>query len=363
MRFDHDIFEKEEREKKVRSSNSDINGFLEPPFLSQVGLLLTYYCPISCQHCMVNAGPCRSEEMGIKEAENWIYQIAKYKDGYVKSIGFTGGEPFSCLEKLIKLSNHANQLGLTYTISTNGFWADTKKKALEILNQLNPTDISVSTDIYHIKHIPIERIKYVYEGCLEKCISCDITMAYEPKIYKETKGLISQILKFASKDSIRITRVFPSGRGEKQADFCDGSTIIKPPSKTPCLFSTVPYILPNGDVIACIGPNINLPRENNPLFMGSIAVNSVNEIFEKSKKNSILHGYRIWGPKFWHKLIEAYGPKELLPKGYHSDSPCECCITLLKEPLVRSFFYHISKSKDLKEYVRKAGEKILNEIY
>ena len=45
----------------------------EIPFLSNIGLMLTYKCTIACPHCIVKAGPNRKEEMTLESAFNWFW--------------------------------------------------------------------------------------------------------------------------------------------------------------------------------------------------------------------------------------------------------------------------------------------------
>ena len=76
---------------------------LELPFLKSIGLAMTFRCPISCAHCIVRAGPQREEEMSLEEAFEWIRQIACYRNGHIKMLSLTGGEPFHDLNRLEKL--------------------------------------------------------------------------------------------------------------------------------------------------------------------------------------------------------------------------------------------------------------------
>jgi hypothetical protein len=349
------------RHHQKRITSSGNNAFVEPPFLSQLGLFLTFRCTIRCQHCMVCAGPNRVEEVNLAEAIRWAGQIASYRNGHVKSVGFTGGEPFCCWEKLLRLSGGIGELGLTHTVMTNGFWATSRQKTRDLLSQLRPTDVGVSTDVYHAEHIPIENIARIFDACGNLGIRCDITLAYETAILRQTRELLKDILSFAPPESIRTTRVFPSGRGESQADFCNDSGMSKPPGDIPCLFATVPYIMPNGDVIACIGPIVNLPRENNPLFLGSLREKPLSEILDASRDNPVLHGLRLWGTRFWHRLVQTHGPKACLPRGYYTDCPCEGCIALLKTPEISEFLCKAIVSKELSSYVRSARQTMLKE--
>ncbi len=337
------------------------NVFVEPAFLTQVGIFLTYRCTISCRHCLVGAGPLRTEEIDLNEAMGWLHQIRNYENGKIQSIGFTGGEPFCCYDKLLKLADLAHDLGLNYTVITNGFWASSKQKARKILSRLLPSDLSISSDIFHQEFIPVENVENVFKSCQELGIRCDITFAYDDHVMKQTKMLVKQLLRFASKQSIRVTRIFPSGRGGKQADFSEVSVKDKPPSRIPCLFATVPYILPDGGIIACIGPLINIPRKNNPLFLGSLRHQSLSEIFHRSENNPVLHGLRIWGPEFWHQIVEEQGPQSSLPQNYYTDCPCEGCITLLKKPDVASFLMNAVHAENLISKVKLARKVFLDE--
>lgn len=353
--------EKTARFPQDRANLEQPTRHIEPPFLSQVGLLITLGCNISCRHCMVSAGPHRKEEVILTEAISWLHQIASYHNGLVKSIGFTGGEPFFCWEKLQCLANTAKELGLTFTVMTNCFWAESKQIAQDMLRELQPSDISVSTDIYHTEFIPIEYIQRVVEVCEETGIRWDISLAYDPSTLEQTRALVCQILQFAPRESIRTTRVFPSGRGESQADFDHGTAMDNPPSESPCLFASVPYIFPNGDILACVGPVINLPRKNNPLFLGSLRERSLATIFDASQANPILHGLRLWGPRFLHRLVEAHGPKDFLPEGYFTDCPCEGCISLLMRPTISEFLNSIARSMELNHFINHVRRLLLDE--
>jgi len=55
------------------SPNNDIG------FLSTVGLMMTYRCQVACPHCVVEAGPHRTEEVDLAEAKDWAEQIAGYR--------------------------------------------------------------------------------------------------------------------------------------------------------------------------------------------------------------------------------------------------------------------------------------------
>ncbi len=76
----------------------------ELPFLSNIGLMVTYRCSVACPHCVVDAGPHRTEEMSLEDACAWIDQASRYRRHSIKGLALTGGEPFFNLPKLQSLT-------------------------------------------------------------------------------------------------------------------------------------------------------------------------------------------------------------------------------------------------------------------
>ncbi len=68
--------------------------FVEMPFLTNIGFVMTYRCQVACKHCIIEAGPDRKEEMLLRHAFDWIKQIASFRNGHIKGLSLTGGEPF-----------------------------------------------------------------------------------------------------------------------------------------------------------------------------------------------------------------------------------------------------------------------------
>src|SRR5690348_9477988 len=135
-------------------------GVKDPPFLRNVGLLLTYHCQAACAHCILRAGPDRHEQVNLADARDWIRQIAEYRDRYVYVLSLTGGEPFSDLKLLRAVMESAAERGLYISVVTNGFWAVRRERARDLLRSLPQICfLSISTDLYHQKFIPFEYVK------------------------------------------------------------------------------------------------------------------------------------------------------------------------------------------------------------
>src|SRR5579864_1600947 len=95
------------------------------PFLQNIGLMLTYKCQVSCPHCIVECSPRRTEEMDEARALDWIAQIARYRNHYVKVLSLTGGEPLIDLDRFRRIADCGRSHGLLVAVVSNAFWAET----------------------------------------------------------------------------------------------------------------------------------------------------------------------------------------------------------------------------------------------
>jgi len=130
--------------------------------LRDVGILVTYRCPISCRHCYINCGPDREETIDLELAERLLRQV--------KELGLTGsnihlggGEAFLCFDRVVRILEMAQQLDMTPLswIETNCFWCTSDqivRERLEILDRLGVNRFWVSTDPYHQEYVPFENV-------------------------------------------------------------------------------------------------------------------------------------------------------------------------------------------------------------
>ena len=160
----------------------------------RVGLLLTKRCNIECSHCWFESGPNQSAQMTLEEATDYIDQA--WEIPTVEWVSFTGGEPFLLPGMLTKLIGYASEIGLYTECVTNCFWAETEDKAETRLRELVDAGlyaISLSSDSFHQRHIPFERVRNCYEAArrlgLKITIMCAAARSSALRI-----GNISQLL-------------------------------------------------------------------------------------------------------------------------------------------------------------------------
>lgn len=317
----------------------------EIPFLKNIGLMQTYRCTIACPHCIVEAGPHRKEEMLLEDSFEWLKQAREYRNGYIKGLALTGGEPFFNLENLEKVSNYGEELGFTVSVVTSAFWATSKKNAVDILSRFPSIRLlAVSTDEYHQQSIPFEYIKNALFAAKERGILYSIAVCTPNENDEQYRKIISRLLEITEEDKIRVSITFPVGRAEKRSKYFDYKITSEPPLCA-CSMASSPVIFPDGKVTGCIGPVIRLDSSH-PLNLGNLRKNSMAEILDRAELNIALHAIRIWGPHKIISLLKDQGKEELLPGEYIGDCVCDVCYKMFGNDKILDFLAVLQKEDE-----------------
>jgi hypothetical protein len=117
--------------------------------LSELHLLLTYECNLSCAHCFVWGSPGQIGAMSLTTVRRILDQAEAL--GTIEWIYFEGGEPFLRFGTLLQAVETAAERGFRVGLVTNAFWASGSRQARERLLPLanHVADLSISTDRYH----------------------------------------------------------------------------------------------------------------------------------------------------------------------------------------------------------------------
>lgn len=325
-------------------------GIRDPPFLRNVGLLLTYHCQASCAHCILRAGPNRHEEVSIEDARDWIRQIAAYRNGYVYVLSLTGGEPFSNLKLLREVMEFAAKNKLYISVVTNGFWATERDKAKRLLQSLPEIcALSISTDLYHQKFVPFENVKNAIWAAKECNIPFYVSVVTDNQADSDYQRVHNELLKLADPKKIRIGITIPVGRAADIKDELKYSLSSEPCPEV-CQASSSPCIFPDGRVYGCIGPLFDL-KEQQPLYLGNLREHSMAEIFDRSETNAILHALRLWGPARFISWLQEAGLGNHLPTTFVSGDICQTCYTILSDPAVRERLHQLEQNPEFRRKV------------
>ena len=329
-------------------------------FLKNIGLLMTYQCQVQCPHCIIQAGPHRTEQMSLEDAYDWIKQIAAYRNGFIKVLSLTGGEPFINIQRLKLISDFAKERGLYVSAVTNGYWASTVEKAINILKSLpSLMMLQISTDKYHQESIPFDRVR----NAMLACDACDlpftISICTENENDPDYQKTLTEVSEFVDPRVIFSAITFKAGRALQLDTDHNYETSITPPISS-CGAGGAPIVFPNGQIVACIGPIIDL-KTPHPLRLGNLMQNSIEEILDQAESNVVLHAIRIWGPKFLINLVREAGLESELPEKYISGSVCHACYELMANPKIVDFLMNLQNDSDLTHKVAYARIFYLNE--
>jgi len=324
-------------------ATEDIHNTL--PFLENVGLLLTYKCQVSCPHCILEAGPRRTEEMRMEDAAEWIRQVSRYRDGHVKVLSITGGEPFFNITKFQAICDLAANNGLLVTVVSNAYWASTPEAALKLLRELpSLAMLGISTDVYHQETIPLDRVFNAISAAKACSIPYKISVCTESRNDSGYKSTMAKLQEIVDPVDINTVETVLAGRALVTLGRCDHPMVAEPPS-CGCLPAASPIIFPDGRVIACIGALISLSNPH-PLVLGNLHELSLEEIFDRAEVNALVHAIRVWGPRKLWDVLRAAGYDAEVPHDFIANNLCDACYRLFSRPTLVSYLANVNHDPD-----------------
>lgn len=245
-----------------------------------LALVYTWKCNARCDFCCYSCGPKRNKKLSLNTALSILNEANKFDE--IKHLSITGGEPFLFLPEIKELIIKWKSFGKTVNCVTNAFWATSKGKAKQILDDLKNcglTTISISCDIYHQKYVSIERVKNAFVAAKDLSMNLEINCSrggddpHLADILPEIKGL-----KGVYQEGVLV----PSGRGAKlqEAKF----TYLEELPNERCGMLHALTVMPNGNVYPCC----SVFGETKFLSLGNIYKNSLTFIIEEAYANTLL---------------------------------------------------------------------------
>ncbi len=136
------------------------------PSLRAIHFLISYGCSSECDHCFVWATPRRLAGMTAEQVDEFLEQIASL--GMVTEVCGEGGESFTRYQVLLHFLRRATALGLSASALTNASWVTSRQQAEERIAELMAaglTNLGISTDRWHQRYVPVERVDTLLEVC------------------------------------------------------------------------------------------------------------------------------------------------------------------------------------------------------
>ena len=330
------------------------------PFLSNIGLMTTYRCSVACPHCVVEAGPHRTETLSLDQSLAWIGEAAAYRSHQIRGLALTGGEPFLDLKQLKTTSRRAKELGFVVSVVTNGFWATSRERAAAVLAEVPSVDlVSLSTDAYHLKSIPFSNIVNGVLALQERGLRYNVAICTDNEDDVQYRKTVDDLLAVTDAEHIRTAITFPAGRAVRLAKYLN-YRMSPEPAVSACTMASSPVIFPEGKVMGCIGPVMKLASDH-PLALGNLFEEPLSAILERAEENEFLHTIRVWGPHRIVALLRSYGVGRLLPSEYIENSTCDICFKLFSNEEVLECLRTLALDEDFRRKVAYGRLYYLNE--
>ena len=123
---------------------------------------LTQKCSAQCEICCFESSPTCTMSLDINRVREYINSASKLD--YIKTIAFTGGEPFLIYNDLRELIKLASLSGKRVTTITNGYWASNYDLVITKIKELKErglNHLSISYDSYHSEYIDVNNIRNI----------------------------------------------------------------------------------------------------------------------------------------------------------------------------------------------------------
>lgn len=296
-----------------------------------LGLIYTLKCNAECNLCCFSCGPKREDKMDKKDAFRYIQEASKVKG--IKTVSLTGGECLLYYEEILEVVNYAKSLGFNVTITTNGYWANTREKTLAMMKRMKEIGViklSVSCDEFHQEYIPIENIKNILSSSKEVGIGVELGSI----LTKNSRGL-EKLLPILGDDAMNVMIIqspcLPVGRAKEKIGHNEFIYKDKVPAKT-CENLNTLAIFPNGDSYPCCSQSGMTPA----LYLGNTKELSVLDLIKQFRQNMHCRILEREGLDWYLSYIEENQLDIEVKDRYIND--CDLCNTLLKNEKQLSLF-------------------------
>lgn len=190
--------------------------------ITQVHILLTYMCTMSCDHCFVCSSPYSEGTFTPGQITALLDQTDAL--GTVERIYFEGGEPFLFYPVLVNGIRQARSRGYSVGIVTNGYFATSEENArcfLEPFPGLGLSDLSVSDDVFHYENREVNAARCAFQTATDMGLPATILALDPGGSSPETRGSPREEKKGVITGGGIMFRGRASGKLSQYGDACD----------------------------------------------------------------------------------------------------------------------------------------------
>jgi len=252
---------------------------------NKIYMIYNFSCNATCSHCLIQSNPRRRGKLDPAVATEILQQGAEYGKSF---LDLSGGEIMLFPQEVLEVTRTARDLGYYVVMNTNGFWARTPEVARTTLSELKDAGMRAifpSVSAYHLKYVPLERVKNLREACEELDVACELNWVFsdEPEtdeMIKNEMGLDETYyfdgLSLVGNDEATIERLMKVYKTRVPEDIDD------------CL-SVYLGVNPRGHVVTtCNMTNTNEKFMDSPFYLGNFYERPFSEILRAERESPVL---------------------------------------------------------------------------
>lgn len=291
-------------------------------------LLFTLKCPLECKHCIVDSNPRRSEGLAPDSVIRLIDEAAA---AGIKTIGFTGGDPFVRRADLQRFVARVTKHEMQTVIVTSAFWASSEDQAVRILELFRGIYmLGISTDSYHQQFTSACKIRNAIRAAKRLNV---------PRIELQVTYLspesIQPILDELGEDTVGITvrkqKVWPVGQAAALLSGHEAALVAIDDLDFACPMGA-PVVTPDGKLKGCCSALLNL-GESNPIIIGDVLVDGLAVTLDKAQKHPHYVFLKEFGLRPLVEIVRRSSLSGKLKPAY--SDVCHLCHDLHVDPHVR----------------------------
>lgn len=251
-----------------------------------VGLFLTDRCPVGCAHCSVDSRPDSPTVTDFVLLEQTVRALARRPA--LRSVGITGGEPFTERRALTFVVDELAGAGKGIALFTSGVWARGRRVPTWIRDVLRKTScVFLSTDAYHAKSVGGEEFTRAIRTITDEGVWLIV------QVLKSDLGLATELLDKALgaawNESAEISPVppLPYGRGASLFTY-EGSWAGSRFGR--CSLASTPLIRYDGTVTACCNEEVIMGGGAQRLRRRCATVSEITETVDRYISDPLLLG-------------------------------------------------------------------------
>ncbi len=233
--------------------------------------------------CCFESTPKSTETL---DRDRILSYIAESKDiEEIKTISFTGGEPFLTFEDLTMLVTAAKKAKKKVTTITNGYWATTYQKAydkLAVLKKAGLDHLSLSHDSYHREYVQTIYVKNILNAAVNLELHTTLAMV----VVKDEKigEIIDDLGNGLYSPQISVVPCLPAGGACKtfKDEQFDRSLAIR---GLRCIYDGNIIVSYDGYIYPCCSQMVL----DTGLTMGDYSKLTLHESLNKIKNNALLY--------------------------------------------------------------------------